>query len=582
MRFELISPQIPGLSTTEQILINRGIKKEDISHYLNTSENDIYSFSLLDNLEEGAKMLISHIAKKDKVLVQVDSDADGLTSAAALINYLNYLFPHFTQKYISYRLHKGKEHGLITSTIPDDVKLVIAPDSSSNDYEVHKELKDKGIDVLVLDHHNAERISENACVINNQLCDYPNKALSGVGVVYKFCCYIDSLLDTEYAKEILDLVALGMIADMMDLHSLETKELISEGLSRIQNPYFKGMITQNEFFLKDGITPIGVAFSVSPAMNAVVRVGTDEEKVVLFESMLDFRALELVPSTKRGYKGTFETRVEQACRNCVNIKKRQTVAIDNSLEIIEQIIEEKNLVNNKIMAVKVRASQAITKTLTGLIANKLAAKYQRPVLILNETVHKNEETNETYVKWEGSGRGYGIENLQSFLSDSGFVEYAEGHDNAMGVGILEENFEKFITYANDALKDFDFTPKYNVDIIYKPDNVNGQEIMQIASLRNLWGQGMPEPYIAIEGLKVFKENIALLGRGTLKIALPDSEVSIIKFRSSNEEYESLYSELGCVTINLVGQCKINDFGGVEKPQIEITDYEIIGRTAYYF
>ena len=168
------------------------------------------------------------------------------------------------------------------------------------------------------------------------------------------------------------------------------------------------------------------------------------------------------------------------------------------------------------------------------------------------------------------------------MSDSGFVEYAEGHDNAMGVGILDENFEKFIAYANDALKDFDFTPKYNVDIIYNSNNVNGQEILQIASLKNLWGQGIPEPYIAIEGLKVFKENIALLGRGTLKITLPDSEVSIIKFRSSNEEYESLYSELGCVTINLVGQCKINDFGGVEKPQIEITDYEIIGRTAYYF
>ena len=82
-------------------------------------------------------------------------------------------------------------------------------------------------------------------------------------------------------------------------------------------------------------------------------------------------------------------------------------------------------------------------------------------------------------------------------------------------------------------------------------------------------------------LDLFKENIDLLGRGTLKITLPDIDVSIIKFRSSNEEYESLYSELGCVTINVVGRCSRNS-GWDDKPQIIIEDYEIVGRTAYYF
>ena len=66
-----------------------------------------------------------------------------------------------------YRFHSGKEHGIIVSTVPEDVKLVIAPDSSSNDYDQHKELSEKGIDVLVIDHHEAEKVSEYACVINN-------------------------------------------------------------------------------------------------------------------------------------------------------------------------------------------------------------------------------------------------------------------------------------------------------------------------------------------------------------------------------------------------------------------------------
>lgn len=289
------------------------------------------------------------------------------------------------------------------------------------------------------------------------------------------------MLNTNYADEALDLVALGNTADMMDLREFETKHLINLGLENIRNPYFKGMIVRNEYFLRDGITPNGIAFSVAPAMNAVMRIGTPQEKVTLFESMLDFRALELIPSTKRGEFGQLETRVEQACRNCTNIKKRQTVAVDSSLEIIEQIIEEENLASNKIIAVRVRAEHPITRSLTGLIANQLAAKYQRPVLILNQTVHEDVDM------WEGSGRGYGISDFKSFLSDSGFVESAAGHANAFGVSIKATNFDALIKHANDALKDFDFSPKYMVDFIYSPENLNDDEIMKIANLAGLWG-----------------------------------------------------------------------------------------------
>ena len=80
-------------------------------------------------------------------------------------------------------------------------------------------------------------------------------------------------------------------------------------------------------------------------------MGTQEEKLILFESMLDYKAYELIPSTKRGFKNQVETRVEQACRNCTNIKNRQTKARDTALEIIEHIIEEKNLLENKILAI---------------------------------------------------------------------------------------------------------------------------------------------------------------------------------------------------------------------------------------
>ena len=83
--------------------------------------------------------------------------------------------------------------------IPEDTKLVIALDASSNEYDIHETLSNKNIDVLVIDHHKADKVSKYACVINNQLCDYPTKSLSGVGMVYKFCCYLDQLLGVNFA-----------------------------------------------------------------------------------------------------------------------------------------------------------------------------------------------------------------------------------------------------------------------------------------------------------------------------------------------------------------------------------------------
>lgn len=583
MNFQLRAPRIPHMSVVEQVFVNRGIPAEEVNHYLHTSVADVIDPATITNIETGAKMLVSHIAQNHKVLVQIDSDCDGFTSAAVLINYLNCLFPGFVQNNVFYRPHTNKAHGIIPETVPSDVKLVIAPDSSSNEFEIHKELHERGVDVLVIDHHNTTHYSEYACVINNQMDDYPTKSLSGVGMVYKFCSYLDSLLHVDYADQYLDLVALGILADVMDLRDFETRYLVDTGLANIRNPFLRGMVTKQAFQLKDRITPHGISFYIAPGVNAITRVGTVEEKLMLFESMLEFRAYEQIPSTKRGCKGQFETRVEQACRNCTNIRNRQNKARDASLEIIERIIEEKNLLENQVLAVKLEGKNESNRNITGLIANQIMGRYQRPVLILNRTVH-DEDPDNVYVTWDGSGRnanGTDLTNFQEFLNESGYFEFAEGHDNAFGVSIRDEYFADFIKYANEKLKDVDFSPKYSSDVIYFANMVHGSEILKLADLGHIWGQGVEEPLIAITDIKVDRNNLNLFG-STLKITLPSDEgISLVKFRSSNEEYESLYSELGCVTINVVGRCSRNS-GWDDKPQIIIEDYEIVGRTAYYF
>ena len=583
MNFQLKAPRIPHMSVVEQVFVNRGIPANEVTHYLNTSVADVIDPAAITNIEAGAKMLVSHIAQGSKVLVQIDSDCDGFTSAAVLINYLNCLFPGFVQNNVFYRPHTNKAHGIIPETVPSDVKLVIAPDSSSNEFEIHKLLQERGVDVLVIDHHNTTHYSEHACVINNQMDDYPTKSLSGVGMVYKFCSYLDSLLHVDYADQYLDLVALGILADVMDLRDFETRYLVDTGLANVRNPFLRGMVAKQDFQLKGKLTPHGVSFYIAPGVNAITRVGTVEEKLMLFESMLEFRAYEQIPSTKRGCKGQTETRVEQACRNCTNIRNRQNKARDASLEIIERIIEEKNLLENQVLAVKLEGKNESNRNITGLIANQIMGRYQRPVLILNRTVH-DEDPDNVYVTWDGSGRnanGTDLTNFQEFLQESGYFEFAEGHDNAFGVSIRDEHFAPFIEYANEKLKDVDFSPKYTPDVIYFANMVHGSEILKLADLGHIWGQGVEEPIVVITDVKVDKNNLNLFG-STLKIALPSDEgISLVKFRSSNEEYESLYSELGCVTINVVGKCSRNS-GWDDKPQIIIDDYEIVGRTAYYF
>ena len=136
-------------------------------------------------------------------------------------------------------------------------------------------------------------------------------------------------------------IKISWVGDMMDLRDYETRHLVVRGLQNIRNPYFKEMIKVQNYSIEKngGLNPFTIGFYIAPQINGTIRMGTQEQKLMLFESMLDYRGYEQIPSTKRGCKGQYETRVEQACRNCTNIKNRQTNARDTSLSTIEQVIE---------------------------------------------------------------------------------------------------------------------------------------------------------------------------------------------------------------------------------------------------
>ena len=301
-----------------------------------------------------------------------------------------------------------------------DFDLILVPDAGSNDYEAHTTLKALGKDIIILDHHLADKISDDAIVINNQLSEYPNKDLSGVGVVYQFCRYIDEKMKTNFADYYLDLVALGLTGDMMSLTSIETKHLIMKGFEpeNIHNPYIYEMWQKNKFKLGEHITSIDAAFYIVPMINAVQRSGELEEKEILFKSMLKHEAFQMIESNKRGHKpGEMERLVDQAIRMSTNVKNRQTREQDKMMESLEHLIEDLNLLEHKVILFTFNEKE-LNRNIAGLIANKIANKYQRPCCILSEGI--DQESGE--VLYQGSARGYeatGVTNFKTICEEAG-------------------------------------------------------------------------------------------------------------------------------------------------------------------
>ena len=303
---------------------------------------------------------------------------------------------------VSLRSYSQKEHGFdidrfVENRLQNYVDLVVIPDAGSNEFDKHKALREMGIPMIILDHHHAEKKTTDAIIVNNQLSDYPNKELSGVGVVYKFCKALDEWFDVNYADDFLDLVAVGMVADLMSLREMETKYLINQGLLNIKNQFLKALFDKQAYQLRNGVTPFGVGFYIGPVINAVIRTGNVEEKNVMFSAMLDWNANKEVPSTKRGHKkGEVELLYNQAVRLATNLQRKQKDLRDSAMGAVIEKIETEELYNNKILMVDI-SDLEIPKTLTGLIANQIMAKYQQPVLLLRHTDKG---------MLEGSGRGY--------------------------------------------------------------------------------------------------------------------------------------------------------------------------------
>lgn len=556
----------------ESLLKLRGIN--DYLEYLNPKPEDLCNPYDLDNILKAANLLLEKLEDKtSEIHFIVDCDQDGYTSSAMLWNYIKELYP---EAKLYYHIHSGKQHGLedmideIESS-EEKIDLMIIPDAGSNDYEYHKRLANMGIPIIVLDHHEAEKYSEDAIVVNNQLSiNYPNKGLSGAGVVYKFLEVLDDKLGIQKADNYMDLAAVGIVGDMMTMTTIENRYIVSKGLSNIKNNCIEEIINKQSFSIKDKdhITPTTVSFYIAPLINAVIRVGRESEKETLFLSLIDGKRMVPKISRNKIVEGQFESLGEQNARNCVNARSRQNRAKDKAIEQLEMKIIKNSLDENKIIFVEID-DEDIDPTLTGLVAMQLMAKYKKPVIVARES-------DDGFLK--GSARGDSkseLKDLRQFFLDSGYFEYAEGHAAAHGVSIEKKKVEPFIDYANKELADINFNEGvYEADFVFKANEGDkiGEAILDLTRFPEVWGKDNEEPFIVVENIRLTSKDIIVYDNKTTTVKFTYNGIDYLKFFADVFKEELL--SMNEIELTIIGKANRNEWQGEVKPQIFIEDYNL--------
>lgn len=158
------------------------------------------------------------------------------------------------------------------------------------------------------------------------------------------------------------------------------------------------------------------------------------------------------------------------------------------------------------------------------------------------------------------------------------------HASAFGIGIKEENLEKFVSTTNELLKDFDTTPCYFVDLEVSAEQLTDNEVFAIASNSDIWGQGLEEPLIAITDIRLTADDIHYMGekKNTLKLTFPGRKTSMLKFNIKDDEKDMLDPKDGTITITAIGKCSLNHYMGNVSPQVMLEDFEIVKQTKWDF
>ena len=574
------------------LLRARGI--ENVEDYFHPTRKYLQDPTDLKNIRLAAalytRIVLNDKPPYSKVLIVVDSDNDGYTSAAIIYQYTKRLNCHCK---VDYWLHEGKQHGLqdhIGKLLEQDCQydLIILPDSSSNDAHYHDMLDEINTPCLILDHHLTDvKLSDNAVVVNNQLSpNYKNKDLTGAGVVYQFCRYVDSILGQNWADDYMDLAAWGIIGDMGSMLEMENRYLAYEGLNEahIKNSFLKCLLEKRAYSITGNQTAswkeivektdaIAIAFYVVPLVNAMIRVGTMAEKERLFLAFVEGDTM--VPFGNRGAKGTMERVDIESTRECTNAKSKQDKMKEVATDRLEAKIYKYDLLENKVLFVRLDDDDDFPAEMNGLIATQLAARFKKPTIVARLN-------NQGFDR--GSARGLNqseLKDFRQFLLNTEMFEYAQGHANAFGISIPDFKLREFHAYANEALRTIDFGENaYDVNFVRASNAADlSNLVMELGEASAIWGQNNPQPLIHVAAATVSPSSIRVMGANQDTVRIDIDGIPYIKFHAK-DLIQELKAQTKPFAMEIVCKPNLNEWMGRITPQMIIEDCEIKETTLF--
>lgn len=580
MQYRLYDSKNRSSDVIKQVLYNRGI--DNVDTYLNLNEDVISGYNLLKNMKESVVLFDKHFQKRNCIGIIPDSDVDGQCSSAELYLYIKRMDEDYPIQIIYHT--RPKAHGLSDIEIPDDVKLLIIADAGTNDTKECKELQDRGIDILILDHHEKEEENPYALIVNNQCSEkYPNKQLCGGGIVYRWLQALDDYYWNEFADDYLDLVAFSNISDVMDLREFETRYLVDCGLLNIKNKFIKALIQAQDYSMNGKINVHNVQWYLTPVVNALLRIGSQEEKELLFKAFIEQD--EFFEYKKRATKDKpaetiQESIYDRAARLCKNAKSRQDKQKEKSVTQISEIAQSIPFDDKVVM---IDTSDILDSGLTGVVAIKIAEMFNKPCILLNKFLDK--QTGK--ITYGGSARNVNhspIDSFKDIVNSTNVFNFGKGHANAFGINLDLDKVDEAINAMNDILKDVEYDSTYRVDFILDVEDMNVKLITDLARLEDIICQGIEEPMLAIENISLTKDCFEIFGKNEDTISFMIDEIKYIQFKckEGNPLYDwiqNAWDESDSVTFNIVGKPSINEYNGVRTPQIIIEDVVVISESS---
>lgn len=529
-----------------------------IQEYLRGTIQDIPGPELLKGMKEATSILKQKIREKKKIRIIGDYDIDGVTATYILIKGLERLGAR-ADTYIPDRITDGYgiHMPLIYKALEDGVDTIVTCD---NGIAASKEIgfaKEKGLTVIVTDHHEVPFIEDNGertyilppadAVINTKQpgCPYPNKNLCGAVVAMKliWALYDDSHIPETEKEEFLELAAIATVGDVMDLQG-ENRILVKEGLKRLPYTKNKGLQALIRVTGLEGsrISSYHIGFVLGPCINASGRLDTAARSLRLLQCEDAGEAARLAGDLKA-------------------LNDSRKALTEKGKDAAIQLIENTDLKKDPVLVVYLPECH---ESLAGIIAGRIREKYNRPVFVLTK--------GEKGVK--GSGRSIQQYSMFEELVKCGdLLDQYGGHPMAAGLSLPEENISLLRKRLNEQcnLKEEDLIPKVIIDVPMPISYISTKLVEQL-SLLEPFGKGNTKPLFAQKNVKAINSRVIGKNHNVTKLQLMDEQGYVIEavYFGNIPEFMDFLSARDKISVTYYPE--INRYQGRETLQVIIQNY----------